>query len=108
MFFDFIKAHYELIISVACLLVGVFLAIIKKRPVWNDMDEIKAFILSIIPIFIKEVEKPGNGCLKKDLVLKLVQTALAKKFSFYNFDKVEAFVSDAIEQVLSTPSKKEV
>lgn len=106
MFFDFIKNHYEMILSILLVFVSFIFAIIKKKPVFNLIDEIKVKILEFLPKLIAAVEVPGNGSTKKNLVLKEVQIFLAKEYGFYDFDKVEGFISKAIEDILSTPTKK--
>lgn len=106
MFIDFLKAHYELIVSCLCLLISVFLTLIKKKPSYNKLDEIKSYILSVLPLLISNVECPGNGETKKALVIKEVQLLLAKNFGFTSYDYISVFVSNAIEDILRTPTKK--
>lgn len=107
MFFEFIKNHYELIAAVVLVLVSIILTIIKKKPVLNKIDEVKAYILEALPGIIKEVECPGHGIDKKLLVLNSIKLLIATKYNFYDFESLKMFVSEAIENILSTPTKKE-
>lgn len=107
MLFDFIKNHYELIGSIILVLISFILTLVKKKPSFNLMDSIKNYILEMLPIWIISVECTGKGSLKKDLVLNLIKEAIAKKFSFYNFSSIEEWCSNQVENILSTPSKKE-
>ena len=103
----FVKNHYELIISILLVLLSFILTLVKKKPSINLIDTIKEFILELLPTLIKTVEKPGQGSTKRNLVLKLIQEAVAKKFNFYDFASIEQWCSDQLEHILSTPSKKE-
>lgn len=107
MFINFIKNHYELIISFFLVLFSFILTLVKKKPSINLIDSIKAYIVEILPILINKVECPGNGSTKKNLVLKLIQEAIVKKFNFYDFASIEQWCSEQLENILSTPSKKE-
>lgn len=107
MFIDFIKNHYELIGSIILVLISFILTIVKKRPSINLIDTIKNYILETLPDLIKQVEVPGRGSTKKNLVLKLVAGNIARKFGFYDFASIEAWTIEQLENILSTPSKKE-
>lgn len=107
MFIDFLKTHYELIISCLFLLISFILALFRKKSKFNLMDEIKSFILSVLPEIINSVETDGNGETKLLLVLKEIQLLLVKKYNFYDFDSIQNFVIESIENILSTPKKKE-
>lgn len=107
MFIDFIKNHYELIGSIVLVLISFILTLVKKKPSFNLIDSIKTYISENLPIWIISVECPGKGAIKKDLVLKLIKETVAKKFGFYNFSSIEEWCSLQLENILSTPSKKE-
>lgn len=107
MFINFIKNHYELIISIILVLLSFILTLVKKKPSINLIDAIKSYILEILPDLIKNVERPGCGSTKRNLVLKLLQESIAKKFNFYDFASIEQWCSDQLENILSTPKKKE-
>jgi len=106
MLFDFIKNHYELIISCVLVLLSLILQLLKKKPVINELAEIKNRILEVLPLLIQKVEVPGDGSTKKVLVLKQIQLLVAKEFKFYDFNVLLDFVSNAIEEILSCPQKK--
>lgn len=107
MFIEFIKNHYELIGSIILVLISFILTLVKKKPSFNLIDSIKSYVLEILPKLINQVEVPGKGSTKKNLVLKLIAVELAKKFNFYDFASLEAWISEQLENILSTPSKKE-
>lgn len=106
MFIDFIKTHFDLIINCLLALIILVLTLIKKKPVFNQIDQIKSYILEKLPGLINKFEQPGNGDKKKALVLNVIKLLLAQEFNFYDFSSIENFVSDAIEDILSTPIKK--
>lgn len=106
MLFDFIKDHYELIVSIVLVLVSLILQLLKKKPIINKMAEIKARILEVLPLIIDSVEVTGQGSTKKVLVLKEIQLLIAKEFKVFDFDLFADFVSDAIENILACPQKK--
>ena len=103
---NFLKEHYQLIIEIASFIITVLILVLKKRPVFNTMDEIKEDVLEVLPSLISSVESPGNGQEKLSTVLSLVKSYIAKKYQFTEFEKIETFVVNAIESILSTPSKK--
>lgn len=106
MLFEFIKNHYELIGAVLLVVISLILQLLKKKPVINKMVEIKQRILEVLPYFIDAVEVKGEGSSKKILVLKEIQLLLAKEFKVFDFTIFEDFVSDAIENILNCPQKK--
>lgn len=106
MLIDFIKNHYELIGSIILVLMSFILTLVKKKPSFNLIDAIKEYILEMLPLWIISVEVPGQGIEKKELVLKLIQSTIAKRFNFYDFASIKEWCSDQLEIILSTPSKK--
>lgn len=109
MFSDILKFlinHYELILSIILVLTSFILALVKKKPVLNKIDEIYVYILEKLPELISAVEVPKQGETKKQTVLDLIKVLVAKEFNFYDWDHIKEFVSDAIEYILLTPQKK--
>lgn len=106
MLFEFIKNHYQLILSILLVLLSLVLQLLKKKPVLNKLAEIKQRILEVLPFIIDSVEVKGEGSSKKILVLKEIQLLLAKEFKVYDFTVFEDFVSQAIENILMCPQKK--
>lgn len=106
MFCDFILDNYSWIISIILAIATLIIHLLKKKPVFNKIDEVKDFILEALPFIINAVEVPGQGSNKKDLVLKEIRLLIAKRFNFFDWESIEEFVSAAIENILSTPKKK--
>ena len=103
---EFLKEHYDLILGCLSFIISVVILIVKKRPVFNNMDAIKEDILEVLPSLIVQVENPGFGSGKKANVMELVKVYLEKKYHFYEFDTIKDFVGKAIENILETPQKK--
>lgn len=104
--FDFLKMYYKEILTSLSFIISVIILIVKRKPVFNEMDLIKEHVLEVLPSLIISVEKDGNGVEKLNTVLSLVKEYLKKKFKFTNFDLIEGFVKQSIENILETPSKK--
>ena len=103
---EFLKTYYREIIEISVLLLSVIICLIRKRPCINKMDEIKEDVLQVLPIFIKGIEKPGNGESKKNQVIELCKNFVKKKFKIDCPQDVMDLVENQIEVILSTPTKK--
>lgn len=105
---DFIVKYWREIASLVVLLISVLIQLVKKKPVLNKLDEIKEDVLEILPILINKVEEPGNGQRKKNAVLQLVKQYMKKRWCLKDCPEwLELWVDDSIENILSTPTKKE-
>lgn len=106
---DWILIHKEFVTDVLVLISSLIFGIVlsKKKPTLNAIDTILSDIYEVLPGFIKQVETPGNGSTKKNMVLVLIQQYVFKKYKFLDFSKIEEQVSNQIEAVLSAPQKKE-
>lgn len=88
---------------IACLVVGtieLFFVIFKKS---TKVNTIREKILDLLPVCISLAEEfigAGNGSTKKSFALDLVKKLLKLD------DSNDAFISSAIESILSTPEKK--
>lgn len=91
-------------------LIVVIISLVRRKNVINQEDQIKAKIISILPMLINGVETPGNGVLKKKTVIGLVKQFLHKTYGFTEIalDSFDAFISNAIEMFLVTPQRKEI
>lgn len=103
---DFLKSYYKEIIEVSILIISVVIALIRKRPLYNEIDTIKKDALDLLPSLIISVERDGHGAEKKQAVLDLLFAYLSKKYHFQKTDEMINYFSDVIENILSTPSKK--
>lgn len=107
--FEFLKENYQLIILIgSCILDAVlfFVAVIKKKKL-----PILAAVLEVLPSLILKGELSGlKGQEKKDFVLDLAVSYMA---SLIGCDEKEinkngrVYLSEKIEEILSTPQKKE-
>lgn len=104
--FDFLKSYYKEIIEVLILIISVVIALIRKRPSYNEIDTIKKDALDLLPSLISSVERDGHGAEKKQAVLDLLFAYLSKKYHFQKTDEMINYFSDVIENILSTPSKR--
>ena len=103
---SFVVEHYREIIDISVLIISVLICLIRKRPVVNEIDKIKSYILEILPVLIDSVERPGCGSSKKETVLKTVRSIVKKKFHFELTDSMLDFVGEKIEAILTAPTKK--
>lgn len=105
-FVKFCQTYWREIVDVSVLIISVIICLIRKRPCINKMDEIKEDVLQVLPIFIKGIEKPGNGESKKNQVIELCKNFVKKKFKIDCPQDVMDLVENQIEVILSTPQKK--
>ena len=104
---EFIKVNWLVLLSIALLLVDFFVSLFRKRT--KVVDTIKEFILDNLPFYISNAEKLLSGGIeKKDYVINSVLRLLADRYPGINVLPYEAFISQSIEKILSTPEKKEV
>lgn len=100
---EFLKIYYREIIEFTVLIVSVVICLVKKRPCVNQIDTIKQDVLGLLPSLINSVEVPGNGAQKKSTVMSLINKYVSHR---YHIDLDLTFVESAIEDILSTPTKK--
>lgn len=103
---EFCKTYWREILSCLTVLITVVIQLLKKRPSYNLLDAIKEDILGILPELICAVEIDGNGQRKKNAVIDAVKSFVEKKYGISLPDKLLIYVSNAIEDILSTPQKK--
>lgn len=104
---NFIFTYWREIAYCGAFIISVLISVLRRN-VWNNTDEIKTSILEILPLLISKAERPGNGAEKKAAVIDLVKKYVKKHFGIELPKSLEAFVSDAIESILDTPTKKGV
>lgn len=104
---SFILENWRLIVDILSVIIVTIFFFIKKKPN-KVIDTIKASISCVLPGLINEVEKTGlTGEEKKHLVLHLL-TEFCLSHDVPLTDYYKAFASKMIEDILSTPHKKEV
>lgn len=99
-----------LILSMVVSIIGFIVVSVKTGKL--DLDKFKAFIAEILPIVISEVENTTTGAEnKKALAISLTSQALTDKYGAIpknTMSKLTRYIATSIENVLSTPQKKEV
>lgn len=103
---NFCVAHYELIISAVLCLISVVIQLLKKRSTTNTIDTIKKDVLLVLPSLINSVEIDGHGTSKKQAVLDALEKLIKKRYKLDDVNFLHDFISDALEDILSTPTKK--
>lgn len=108
MFINFLKDNYRWLCCILVEVIILLISIFKKKKVINEMDTILLCVLEKLPEFILSVEGVKGAELKKSLVIEAVKKFVKDKFSINLSDTFISFVSASIEDILSTPQKKEV
>lgn len=105
---SFLIENWQPVSGLLLALLGLLLTLFKKKPkAYSFMDYADA-IVSKIPELINEVEKPGCGSSKKELVISrcLAKLKLCCSCSERELELAKKFFDKAIEDILSTPHKK--
>lgn len=105
-FIDFLKDHWEMLLSIFLFCLSLILSLLRKKPVWNKIETMYCDVLERLPVFIDLVEKSGHGSEKLATVLTLVKSYLQKEFKFNDFEMIKSWVVAQIESILSTPQKR--
>ncbi len=96
--------NLSLLLSCLLFVVTLILAFLKKRPILNQVDEIKKVALEVIPQFIKQAEDSGMiGTEKFNYVVLKVTSLISRKFNIGDCDWLTEFITISIENVLKTP-----
>lgn len=103
---EFLTLYWREILDLAVLIISVVLCLIRKRKVINEIDTIKQDVLGVLPVLMNSVEKPGDGAQKKSTVMSLVAAYVKKKYKIELDGSLVSYIDNAIENILSTPTKK--
>lgn len=103
---QFCLNYWREILAVCSVIITVVLYLVKRRPLVNLIDTIKEDALELLPVLINKVEKDGSGQQKKATVLEAVIQYIEKKYKTAVSPYIVAWLSDMIESILSTPTKK--
>lgn len=106
-FLNFIKDNLSLIISIILVIISFVVSLCRKRPKMNEMDNILLATLEKLPELIRNAETFKGADVKKTLVLESVKTFVKDQFSVILSDQMLAFIGYQVEQILSTPQKKD-
>lgn len=108
--FNFIFSHLEAILSVVTLIISVVVFIVRKKPVLVG-DYIKTVILNKLPTFINYAENSNfKGDEKCSFALTFLFDELEKDgYGSYSYllHTYYEFARKSLEDILSTPQKKE-
>lgn len=103
---DFIVKYWDIIVSLVMVIASLVLALIKKKPVLNEMDNILLKVLDKLPEWINSAETLKGADVKKSLVLESVKKYVSNEFSVILPQSYIDFIGSKIEDILSTPQKK--
>ena len=108
---DFIVQNWQFISSAILAVLTIIAMLVKKKP--QTLDD---FVLALhqalmdVPYFIQKVEHSGDGSLKKlqvqQLTLDKVKEYLRRSLTKTEINQSLIFIEDAIEEILSCPTKK--
>lgn len=110
-FIEFCREYGVYILTLLCFIIEIIFLVVKRRP--KSIEAFKLAVqeaLALVPELVISRERPGEGDLKKEEVIShsiyLVSRSLGRKLSDYESVIVRNSVSDKIETVLATPTKK--
>lgn len=112
-FINFLKDYGVYILTGICFVVEIVIIFIKRNPKTIDdflycLNEIR----TLVPLYVSDVECPGNGETKKVAVIQVLTSIFENKLGRKITDKESVIVADFldkdIEAVLTAPTKKGV
>lgn len=110
---NFLKNHWDLVLDVVLVLVSFILVLLKGKIKIKENSSVFAEVLELIPEWIKDAEKTygsGNGSKKLNDVLNTCFEYISDATGF-PIASVKLFyglrIKSIIEEILSTPKKKE-
>lgn len=107
---DFIIQNWQMILAALLMVLTFIISLLKKKPVYNEIDNILLSVVEKIPLFINSVESTSmDGSSKKVVVMETIRNYVKSQFSYVLSDSLLIFFDQYVELVLSTPQKhKEV
>ena len=112
-FVNFLKDYGVYILTFVCFVVEIVFIFIKRKPKTVDdflycLNEIR----TLVPLYVSDAERPGNGEIKKAAVIQVLTSLFEQKLGRKITDKesviVADFLANDIEAVLTAPTKKGV
>lgn len=104
MFIKFLLENYRFIIDAIAIFIGIILLIVRKRPV----SDILSFIYINSVEAVKAAEDTGlKDQLKLEYAIRLVKEALIKNYPGLGSFQYTKLITTVIEDILTTPKKKE-
>lgn len=109
--FDFVLAHWELVLRFVLLITATIIFLLRKRPLNGIAANL--YMWCIEAVKYAEQEYYGEDAFKPSSSSKLASALRWVKVKFedyygYNFASYSKIAEDYIEDILSTPQKKEV
>lgn len=109
---DFILMYWQPILGALLSVVGFVIVLIRKKPSYNEFDNILLKVIERIPGFICGAEEiysqdPKSGEAKKALVMSCITRFIKDQFSITLPDTLLSFLDKYVESILVTPQKKE-
>lgn len=106
---DWLAANYQMIISIVCFIASIIISIILKRNVISP--DFLSKLLEVLPTFINEAEQAygaSHGAEKLNYVLtkSLNYVSYISGQSLVNCMKYSSLITQEVEKILSTPTKK--
>lgn len=105
---EFLTTYWFELVLVVLTVVSCVISIIRKKPS-KAVDDVKLIISEVLPGFINLAEMSGV-CGKAKLMF--VVDSVMKRIKAYVSSKDEqywmTYISEQVENILSTPQKKEV
>lgn len=111
-FINFIKEYGIYILTSLSILIEIIIIFVKKNPkTLDDFLDCLHRVTALLPGLITEFECPGHGAEKKqkvlDQALTFLKHLLGRDLSKGEKELFDKTMSDQIEVILSTPTKKE-
>lgn len=95
------------VISVVMIIIGV----VTNRKIDNKtLNDLKNYVNDILPFILNQTESLKGADVKKNNAIAIVTNSLTTKFGDIkktNLDEIISYTSKQIENILSTPQKKE-
>lgn len=108
---EFFLNYYKEIIVLFCFVLELVLSVVAIIKKVKKQGSLYTDILVKLPDIISKVEKiigSGNGSQKLQVVLKVVNDLVVSETGKEMTSSDRKFVSEAIEEILTTPQKKGV
>lgn len=107
-FINFIIDNWQFFATFLSSVIGFIVVVfIKKKPVYNEFDNILVEIYSNLPAFIKAAEVFKGAENKKALVIESVKKFVLTHFHYSLTESQLSLIGFMVEEILSTPQKKE-
>ena len=107
---DFLIAYYKELIVLLCFVIEIVLSLIAIIKKLKGRSSIYEQVLSALPSIIAKVEKAigqGHGPEKFSMVIDILDKWFVKETGKVMTNSDVVYFSEAIEKILSTPTKKE-